>query len=340
MITKYFHSDSGIPFYSECGEIIRNGGLVAFPTETVYGLGVNALDGTSVKKVYVAKGRPSDNPLIVHVAFPEDAEKLAFTNETYYKLAERFMPGPLTVILPKKDIVPSEVTGGLDTVGIRCPSDLAAHRLILASEVPIAAPSANLSGAPSPTKAEHVVNDMDGRIDAAILSNECSVGLESTVITLNGNNSAIILRPGAITKEDLLEVLDSVAVSPAVTDPLNVGERPASPGMKYKHYSPNCEFVLVDAKSTDFADYVNRQAEVCGAICGESEKDLFFAANTFVYGETDDYKALCFALFAFFRSADNIGVEKLFARVPDKTGYGLALFNRMIRAAANKIITI
>ena len=338
MKTRYFRADSDDEsFYGECAKIIRGGGLVAFPTETVYGLGVNAFDKNAVPKVFKAKGRPSDNPLIVHVAFPEDAENIAYTNDTYYKIAERFMPGPITVILPKKDVIPFEVTGGLDSVGVRCPSHLAAHKLIMASGVPIAAPSANLSGAPSPTKAEHVVKDMDTRIDAAILSDECDFGLESTVISLNGNG-AVILRPGAVTREDLLEILERVEVSPAVTDPSAAGARPASPGMKYKHYSPNAEFVLVDADSKTFASFVESQNEKSAVICGKSEKELFSSAMTFVYGETDDYKALSFALFAFFRSADSAQAEKIYARLPDKSGYGLALYNRMIRAAANKII--
>lgn len=339
METKYFSAAAGDDVFEKCGDIIRSGGLVAFPTETVYGLGANAFSSSSARKVYKAKGRPGDNPLIVHIAFPEDAEKIAYTSDTYYKLAERFMPGPLTVILPKKDIIPSEVTGGLDSVGVRCPSDIAAHKLIMAAGVPIAAPSANRSGAPSPTKAEHVVKDMDGRIDAAILSDECDFGLESTVIKLDGD-SALILRPGAVTIEDLKEVLTKVDISPAVTDPSAAGDKPASPGMKYKHYSPICDFILVDAAPEKFAEFVNSAEGKSAVICSEEEKEAFKAAKKLVYGKDGDYKALCFSLFAFFRNADAYGAEKLYARVPDTVGYGLALYNRMIRAADCKIIKL
>lgn len=339
MKTRYFSADGGISVYRECGKIIRAGGLVAFPTETVYGLGVNALDKNAVPKVYKAKGRPSDNPLIVHVAYPEDAENIAYTNSTYYRLAERFMPGPLTVILPKKDTVPLEVTGGLPSVGIRCPSDLCAHRFIIECGVPIAAPSANLSGAPSPTAAKHVICDMDGRIDGAILSKECSVGLESTVITLK-DDGAVILRPGAVTREELLEELSFVEISPAVTDPAKASDNPESPGMKYKHYSPKCDFILLDCSSEKFAEYANSRDGNVAVLCGEGEMPFFNRSKTFVYGETDDYKALSFSLFAYFRKADDLKIDKLYARLPEKTGYGLALYNRMIRAAANRIIEL
>lgn len=337
--TRYFSADGDISVYRECGRIIRKGGLVAFPTETVYGLGVNALDKDAIPKVFEAKGRPSDNPLIVHVAYPDEAEKIAHVNSTYKRLAERFMPGPLTVILPKKEIVPKEVTGGLDTVGVRCPSDLSAHKLICEANVPIAAPSANLSGAPSPTAAKHVICDMDGRIDAALLSGECSFGLESTVIALK-NDGAVILRPGAVTKEELLEELSFVEISPAVTDPAMVGEAPASPGMKYKHYSPKCDFILLDCNSEKFAEFAENQKGRIAVVCGEDESHRFKCCETYIYGRTDDYKALSFSLFAFFRKADERGIEKLYARLPEKEGYGLALYNRMIRAAANRILKV
>ena len=198
-----------------CAQIIKNGGLVAFPTETVYGLGADATDKNAARKIYEAKGRPSDNPLIIHIAKPEDAESYAHTSPTYYALAKAFMPGPLTVILPKKNTIPFEVTGGLDTVAVRCPAHEVARALITASGVPIAAPSANISGSPSPTSASHVINDMNEKIEAIIDGGECEIGLESTIVKLEGSK-AILLRPGAITADALGCVCESVEIAPAV----------------------------------------------------------------------------------------------------------------------------
>ncbi len=338
MTTKYFDVKSGDngEVFAECGAIIRGGGLVAFPTETVYGLGVSAFCPGSVKKVFAAKGRPSDNPLIVHVAFPQDAEDIAVTCPLYYRIAEAFMPGPITVILPKRDNIPFEVTGGLDSVGIRCPSHPAAHKLISVAGVPIAAPSANISGAPSPTKCSYVMRDMDGKIDAVIDGGDCDFGLESTVVSVKGD-SAVILRPGAVTREDLLLVCDSVSVSPAVKDPSAAGDRPESPGMKYKHYSPKAHFVLLDGDRREFIKFVSsvRDGKV-GVICPkELDGEFDCRIKRYLYGDTDE---LCHRLFAFFRQADDDGVTELFASLPDDNGRGLALYNRMIRAAGCKVI--
>ena len=199
---KIEQASSADALIKRSAQIIKKGGLVAFPTETVYGLGADATDKDAAKKIYAAKGRPSDNPLIIHIARPEDAEGYAYTSELYYKLAEAFMPGPLTVILPKKDTIPNEVTGGLDSVAVRCPSHEIARMLIAEAGVPIAAPSANISGSPSPTRADHVYKDMNGKIDAIIDGGECEIGLESTIVKLDGGK-AILLRPGAITADAL-----------------------------------------------------------------------------------------------------------------------------------------
>ena len=230
MTTEFYKIGSGCDadVLERAGELIRSGELVAFPTETVYGLGANAYLAESARKVYAAKGRPSDNPLIVHVNDSADASLFAETNETYKKLAKRFMPGPLTVILPKKDVIPDEVTGGLRTVAVRCPSNPIARELIRRSGVPIAAPSANLSGKPSPTCAEHVMQDMDGRIAMVIDGGECEIGLESTVIAVSGN-SANVLRPGAVTPDMLRSAGIAVTVDEAVTDPAKAGSAPQSP---------------------------------------------------------------------------------------------------------------
>ena len=217
--------------------IIKSGGLVAFPTETVYGLGCSALDEDGAKKIYTAKGRPQDNPLIVHIADPRDAENYAVTNEYYYKIADAFMPGPITVILPKKDAVPYSVTGGLQTIGLRCPENAVARALIRAAGVGIAAPSANISGTPSPTSGVHVIKDMNGRIGTIIDGGECEIGLESTIISLDGH-TATILRPGAVTYDALMCVCGEVKIDKSVTGSIGENERPLSPGIKYRHYAP------------------------------------------------------------------------------------------------------
>lgn len=341
MNTQYFRLDGSHDngAFEICGEIIRSGGLVAFPTETVYGLGVSAFCADSVSKVFEAKGRPSDNPLIVHIAYPEDAEDIAFTSPLYYELAERFMPGPLTVILPKKDCIPDEVTAGLNSVGIRCPSHTAAHKLILTARVPIAAPSANISGLPSPTCGEHVMRDMTGKIDAVIDMGEADFGLESTVISIT-HDSAVILRPGAVTKEDLLEVCSRVTVSEAVKHPDRAGDRPASPGMKYKHYSPNAHFSLFDGDDDEFSSFINDlQGERIGVICNTECAKSINDAKCYTYDKKDGIKELCHNLFSFFRRADDDGVLNLYARLPDDKGQSLALYNRMIRAAGSTIIS-
>ena len=339
--TEYYllDSDPDEEVFSRCAEIIRSGGLVAFPTETVYGLGVNALAGDAVPKVFEAKGRPADNPLIVHVAYPDDAESVAYTTKEYYELAERFMPGPLTVILPKKEAVPYSVTAGLDSVGIRCPSHRAAHALILAAGVPIAAPSANASGRPSPTTAEHVLQDLDGKIDAVIDGGECDYGVESTVIALHGR-SAEILRPGAVTREDLLEVLDEVTVNKAVKDPSAVSGKVASPGMKYKHYAPRAEFRLVRSCGDSFIDYVNSLKGNVGAICLESETGRLACPFVYPVSDGDSVRETCHKLFSIFREADRDGVDVLVSRLPSDEGESLALYNRMIRAAGNRITDV
>ena len=232
---------------------LKEGGLVAFPTETVYGLGADGLNPEASKKIYAAKGRPSDNPLIVHIADVEALEELAYTNEKAYTLAHAFWPGPLTIILPKKDIVPKETTGGLDTVAIRMPSHPAALSLIRQSGVYVAAPSANLSGRPSPTKVEHVIEDMDGRVDYIIDGGPVGIGIESTIVDLSGDVPTI-LRPGYITKSMLEDMVGEVMMDPALERPIEMeakGIRPKAPGMKYTHYAPKGELTLVEAGSKE-----------------------------------------------------------------------------------------
>lgn len=317
---------------------LREGGLVVFPTETVYGLGGNGINENAAKKIYAAKGRPSDNPLILHIASPEDAEPYAETNATYYKLAKAFMPGPLTVILPKKDTVPLSVTGGLDTVAIRCPSHPIANALIQAAGLPIAAPSANLSGKPSPTCARHVIEDLDGRVDIIIDGGDCDIGLESTIIRLDGAD-AILLRPGAITADALLCVCDSVTVAPSVLEELGKNERPLSPGMKYKHYAPEVPLVLLDGSEQNVLAFLKqeRSTKKCAVLCYSEELLLLGGENTIDLGKADDPETQARKLFTALRDADKLGVDIIYAHLPSKDGIGLALYNRMIRAAAHTV---
>lgn len=320
------------------GKILRDGGLVAFPTETVYGLGASALSITAAEKIYAAKGRPSDNPLIVHVAEPEEAEKLAYTVPLYYALAERFMPGPLTVIMPKRDVIPEAVTGGLDTVAIRCPVHKVARELIKRAGVPVAAPSANRSGSPSPTSAAHVTDDLAGRIDMIIDGGESEIGVESTVISI-ADGIITILRPGSVTEEMLREVCDKVVVDKAVTDLASVGAKPASPGMKYKHYSPSAEVILVDAESAEsFAAYVNGNAGEKDGVFTSRADEKSFNVRALITGETGSASELNHSLYSLLREADDLKLSCVFIRKPPAWGEHLALFNRLIRAAAGKIV--
>jgi len=323
----------------KAGDILRSGGLVAFPTETVYGLGASALSPTAAEKIYAAKGRPSDNPLIVHVASPEDAEAIAYTSPLYYALAESFMPGPLTVIMPKRECVPDAVTGGLSTVAVRCPEHETARRLITSAGVPIAAPSANRSGKPSPTIASHVREDMDGRIDMLIDGGDCDIGVESTVITI-ADGRCTVLRPGAVTEQMLREVCDSVSVDKAVTDPALAGDHPESPGMKYKHYAPNAEVVLVDGDSDAFVRFVSENAgDNDGVFAAEADRHLY-SCTVLITGEEGTPAELNHSLYALLRRADELSLSKVYVRCPNRSGEYLALFNRLIRAAAGKITKI
>ena len=320
------------------GELIRAGGLVVFPTETVYGLGGDATNVNAAEKIYAAKGRPSDNPLIIHIASPEDAERYAHTSPLYYKLAKAFMPGPLTVILPKKDIIPGGVTGGLDTVAVRCPSHEVARALIKESGVAIAAPSANLSGSPSPTTAEHVISDMNGRIDAIIDGGQSEIGLESTIVKLEGSK-AIMLRPGAITADALGCVCEQVEIAAAVTEMLGENERPLSPGMKYKHYAPVAPLVLLDGEDSEVADFLvaAQRRENCAILCYSEEKPLLNDKNIIDVGARDDLATQAQTLFSALRRTNSMSVDVIYAHLPTQNGLGLALYNRLIRAAAHTV---
>ena len=324
-------------------ETLRRGGLVVFPTETVYGLGGDATNAEAARKIYAAKGRPSDNPLIIHIASPEDAEKYAITDPIYYRLARAFMPGPLTVILPKRECIPSSTTGGLDSVAVRCPSHPVAHRLIELCGFPIAAPSANLSGKPSPTRAEHVREDLDGRVDCILDGGESEIGLESTIVKIDGDR-LILLRPGGITYDALCIACDRVSIADAVTHQLAENERPLSPGMKYRHYAPSAPLILLSGTQADVLAYLqSKQRErACAILCFDEElpfldKDL---ARLFPVGARDDLATQAHMLFGALRDADATDAEVIYAHLPPKSGLGLALYNRMIRAAAHTVLEL
>lgn len=324
----------------ECAaDIIRRGGLVVFPTETVYGLGGDATSAASSRNIYEAKGRPSDNPLIIHIADPDDAERYAVTCPCYGRLAKAFMPGPLTVILPRLDTIPTETTGGLDTVAVRCPSHPVAHALIEAAGVAIAAPSANRSGKPSPTCAAHVVDDMMGRVDAIIDGGECDIGLESTIVKIEDEDTVTLLRPGAITYDALCMVVANVKVAAAVSERLGENERPLSPGMKYRHYAPDAPLVLLEGEDHDVLAYLKQQQQLrrCAVLCYNEEVDSLTEALLYPVGDKDDLASQAHSLFRLLREADRDQPDIIYAHLPPKEGLGLALYNRMIRAAAHTI---
>ena len=325
-------------------EILNGGGLVAFPTETVYGLGGDGTNPNAAMKIYSAKGRPSDNPLIIHIAKPADAEEYTYTSELYYKLADRFMPGPLTVVMRAKDSVPKETRGGLSTVAVRCPSHPVARMLITEVGKPIAAPSANLSGSPSPTIASHVIDDMNGRIDMIIDGGDCEIGLESTIVKLEDNGSMTLLRPGKITITELACIGD-VYVADAVTDKLREGEVALSPGMKYRHYAPEAPVVLLDGDTRQIIDYIKADGKTNYSVVCYSEDEALLrsslaAAEFYVLGARDDINEQAHQLFAILREVDKHSYDKIYAPLPSKEGVGLALYNRMIRAAAHTIINL
>ena len=326
---------------ARAAEILRNGGLVVFPTETVYGLGGDARQDASAKKIYAAKGRPSDNPLIIHAANPEDAEPYAVTCDLYYRLAKAFMPGPLTVILPKKDTIPYATTGGLDTVAVRCPSHPVAHRLLEICGFPVAAPSANRSGSPSPTCAAHVLADLDGKVDMVLDGGSCEIGLESTIVKIDEDHLTL-LRPGAITPDALSLVCPDVRIADAVLGQLKEGERALSPGMKYKHYAPASPLVLLDGDPEKVLAFLQEEQKrtVCAILCYDEELPFLQDRGLFPVGARDDLEAQAKTLFHALREADDIDATILYAHLPPKEGLGLALYNRMIRAAAHTVRNI
>ena len=335
MITRLLHEQD----MEEAAALIRQGEPVGMPTETVYGLACDAGNADAVRKVFAAKGRPADNPLIVHIADIADwAPLVTEIPPLAQKLAERFWPGPLTIILPRTDRIPSVTAGGLDSVGVRFPAHPLAQALIRASGVPIAAPSGNRSGSPSPTTAAHMMQDMDGRIPAVMEGGSCICGVESTVIALDDERSVRVLRPGFVTPEQLAEIAENVTVDPAVLAKVSADTVVRSPGMKYRHYAPNARVTLVQGGQTEFLQYMRaRTGEGVLALVFDSDASACEAENIpyRAYGDTDEQRAAAF--FAALRDADAAGVKHLYVRAPRTDGVGLAVYNRLLRAAGYDI---
>ncbi len=318
--------------------LIKSGEIVGVPTETVYGLGADATNADAVKKIFEAKGRPADNPLIVHVSDIEMMKQYTEDIPTVvYRLAEKFWPGPLTMVLSKKTNIPDLVTAGMDTVGIRMPSNESIRTIIKYLGKPIAAPSANKSGYPSPTTAQHVIDDMAGKIAAVVDDGPCAVGLESTVITFEGYDSVRILRPGVITPEQLKTVVDDVIIDKNITsDEMVDVEDVRSPGMKYKHYSPKAKIILVREGLEMFKKYVSEQEEPDSCSLIFDYDAAGFPYRYMTYGNTPQEQAQ--QLFAKLREADKQKIKVLYVRAPRKEGIGLAVYNRLIRAAGYEVV--
>lgn len=321
---------------SYCAELIKSGEVVGMPTETVYGLAANAFDEAAVKKIFKAKKRPADNPLIVHIADINMIKGLVTDiPDVALAVCEKFWPGPITIILPKSDKIPSVTSGGLDTVGIRLPSNQVARELIRASGLPLAAPSANLSGSPSPTTASHVFDDMNGRIPAILDDGSCSVGVESTVISFE-NDIIRLLRPGKISVDDLKSVASGVVIDRGVLEVISNDTRVKSPGMKYRHYSPKADVTLVSGSIDFFERYVTeRNSDDTYALIFDSD-NISDDIKSIKFGDSSEQQAV--RIFAILREIDKIGAKNVYARCPSKDGVGLAVYNRMLRAAGFKVV--
>ena len=330
---------------AQAAAILREGGLVGIPTETVYGLGANGLDPQAVARIFAAKGRPQDNPLILHIPEASWLERYCQSiPERAWALAEAFWPGPLTLILPRKPEVPDAVTAGLDTVGMRCPAHPLCRAIIRLAGVPVAAPSGNTSGRPSPTTAQHMLEDMDGKIDAIVDGGPCTVGVESTILDLT-ETTPRLLRPGGITLEQLKSVLGEVAVDPAVTRLMGAGEKPKAPGMKYRHYAPKAPVTVVAGDPAKSAAYIaSHAAPGDGIICFDEFVPLFTGrpgtGPVMDLGPAGDKAEQARHIFDALRRFDHTGAAAIWAQCPDPEGIGLAISNRLNKAAGFHIIQV
>ena len=324
---------------SAAAKILREGGLVGIPTETVYGLGANGLDGKAVKRIFEAKGRPQDNPLILHVTGPQWLPRYcADIPPIAYVLARKFWPGPLTMILKRKPIVPDETTAGLDTVGMRCPNHPVTLAIIREAGVPIAAPSANTSGRPSCTTAQDVLEDMNGKIEGVVDGGPCTVGVESTILDLTCEPPRL-LRPGGLPLEDLERLIGHIDVDKAVTTPLKEGEQPKAPGMKYRHYAPKAPVtVFTGAPDASAREIQRRVGPTSGVICFDEYAHLFQGQEVHTLGPSGDKLAQAQRVFDALRTFDNSSVTEIYAQCPDNRGLGLAIGNRLKKAAGFHVV--
>ena len=321
--------------------ILARGGLLGIPTETVYGLGANGLDPEAVAHIFEAKGRPQDNPLILHVPSAEWlARYCADIPAAAYTLAERFWPGPLTMILRRKPVVPDAVTAGLDTVGMRCPAHPVCRAIIAAAGVPVAAPSGNTSGRPSPTNMADMLEDMDGKIDGIVDGGPCAVGVESTIIDLTAEPPRL-LRPGGVTLEELRDALGEVAVDPAVTRLMGAGEHPRAPGMKYRHYAPKAPVTVVKGDAAATAAYIrDHLGEGEGVVCFDEYAGLYAGHTVEKLGPAADKAAQARNVFDALRAFDGTDVTAIWSQCPDEGGIGLAISNRLNKAAGFHIVDL
>ncbi len=322
-------------------DILRNGGLVGLPTETVYGLGANGLDETAVRAIFTAKGRPQDNPLILHIPSADWLERFCCEiPDTAYALAERFWPGPLTMILKRREMVPNVTTGGLDTVGMRCPDHAVTLAIIEAAGVPIATPSGNISGRPSPTCARHMVADMEGRIAGIVDGGACGVGVESTIVDLTVTPPRL-LRPGGLPLEELEAVLGEISVDKAVLAPLSEGEKPRAPGMKYRHYAPKAPVTVVTGESAETAAYIQQRVNTkTGVICFDEYRTWFSDCTVESIGSAEDKAQQARRIFDALRAFDETDVDCIYAQCPNDEGLGLAIANRLKKAAGFQVVEV
>lgn len=348
MDTKVYYLDENNPdieILEYAADVMKAGGTVVFPTETVYGLGANALDESAANKIFIAKGRPQDNPLIIHVADKNIENYVEYIPAGAKLLMDTFWPGPLTIIMKKSMIIPDIITAGLDSVAVRMPSNKIASELIRLCGVPVAAPSANLSGRPSPTDIKHVIDDLTGRVDIIIGGGKTNVGLESTVIDMTGKPT--ILRPGGITFEDLKSVLGEVYIDPAIMKKPSDDLKPKSPGMKYRHYSPRAEMLIVDG---DPANVVSKINELCSRSLEQGRKVGILASSQTIHmykhgtalnlGDRENPETIAASLFDRLREFDDLGVDVIYSESVGEQNIGLAIMNRMKKAAGYNVIHV
>lgn len=343
-IIKDINTD--IRFIEEAGKVIRNGGTVAFPTETVYGLGANALDDEAVRKIFIAKGRPQDNPLIIHVSTKEISELVKDVPKVAQKIIDKFWPGPLTVILEKKDIIPNVTSANLNTIGIRMPNSEIALKLIELAERPIAAPSANISGRPSPTEVERCVEDLNGRVDYIIGGESSDIGVESTIVDCTVN-PPLVLRPGGITLEMLKEINPEIELDKALKSKPNDDFKPKAPGMKYKHYAPNAHLKIIKGKNEKTIEIINEIVENyiekgndIAILTTNENLNKFNNGKVISLGSENDLKEIAKNLFEALRKCDDLGVQYILCQGFEENGVGLAIMNRLNKAAGYDILEV